>query len=326
MSAPTQLFDAPGPRARAQQRVLAVVLGLAAVGLVVVVLLRLADRGNLTAAKWAPVVSPGVWQNYIVPGLVNTLYAAAISIALAAVLGLLLGMGRLSSIAPVRWICSVFVEFFRAVPVLVMMIFSFWVYAYSGAVPSAYLALAGTITGLTLYNSCVLAELIRSGVHGLPKGQAEAGLSIGLTPGQVLRSIQLPQALTAMLPALVGQLVVVLKDTALGYQITYAELLRQGERIGSAYANIVPALVVIALIFIAINYTLTSFATWLERRLNRRGRVAGGAHGADPIGFDDPAHGGDAVPAPAGAGPSSTAGAPTTGGRPGTDDSTPLER
>lgn len=282
-SAPTQLFDAPGPRGRAQQRVLALVLAVAAIGLGVVVILKLAERGNLAPAKWTPFLGASVWQNYLVPGLINTLYAAVISIVLAGVLGLLLGLGRLSGVAPIRWVCSVFVEFFRAVPVLVMMLLSFWGYLALGTIPGAYLPLAGTVTGLTLYNSCVIAELIRSGVHGLPKGQAEAGLSIGLTPSQTLRSIQLPQALTAMLPSLVSQLVVILKDTALGYQITYAELLRQGERIGSAFGNIVPALIVVAIIFIAINYALTSLAHWIERRLNRRGRVAGGTMAADPV-------------------------------------------
>lgn len=153
MSAPIQLFDAPGPRGRAQQRLLAAAFAVIAVGALALVLVRLGERGNLTAAKWQPLVSPQVWQFWIIPGLINTLYAAAISIVLACVLGLLLGLGRLSTIAPLRWVCAVFVEFFRAVPVLVMMIFSFWIYAYSGAVPSAYLALAGTITGLTFYNS-----------------------------------------------------------------------------------------------------------------------------------------------------------------------------
>lgn len=290
MSAAPQLFDAPGPRARVRQRILALVFSVLALAAIAGVLIKLDERGNLAPAKWEPFATAGVWQYYIVPGLINTIYAAAISIGLAAVLGLLLGVGRLSTIAPLRWVCSIFVEFFRAVPVLVMMIFSFWVYAYSGSVPSAYLALAGTVTGLTLYNSCVLAELIRSGVANLPKGQAEAGLSIGLTRGQTLMAIQLPQALTAMLPALVGQLVVILKDTALGYQITYAELLRQGERIGSNYGNIVPALIVVAIIFIALNYSLTSFAEWIERRLNRRGRVAGGAGPAQPTQALDPGH------------------------------------
>ncbi|WP_226345897.1 amino acid ABC transporter permease [Agilicoccus flavus] len=303
MSAPVQLFDAPGPRGRAQQRVAAVVLALLAAVVLAAILWKLGERGNLTAAKWAPLVSPVVWRSYIVPGLINTLYAAAISIVLAGVLGLLLGVGRLSQLAPVRWVCATFVEFFRAVPVLVMMLLSFWGYLALDAVPGAYLPLAGTVTGLTLYNACVIAELIRSGVHGLPKGQAEAGLSVGLTPGQTLRSIQLPQALTAMLPALVGQLVVILKDTALGYQITYAELLRQGERIGSAYGNIVLALIVVAVLFIVLNYSLTSLAQWIEQRLSRRGRVAGGAQAADPtLGVDaDPVAAGPA-PGP-GAGP-----------------------
>ncbi|GMA40158.1 amino acid ABC transporter permease [Mobilicoccus caccae] len=284
-----QLFDVPGPRGRMLQRVAAGVLIVIALGLGAAVLWKLAERGNLAPAKWSPFLTSDVWQFYIVPGLINTLYAAAISIALASVLGLLLALGRLSPIAPVRWVASVFVEFFRAVPVLVMMLLSFWGYLAFAGLPSAYLPLAGVVTGLTLYNSCVLAELLRSGVLSLPKGQAEAGLSIGLTQGQTLMAVQLPQALRAMLPALVGQLVVILKDTALGYQILYAELLRQAERIGSAYFNIVPALIVIALIYIAINFALTSFATWLEHRLTTHGHVAGGVQGADPtVGMDDP--------------------------------------
>ena len=123
--------------------------------------------------------------------------------------------------------------------------------------------------------SIVIAELVRSGVHSLPKGQSEAGLSIGLTPSQTLRTIQLPQALTAMLPALISQFVVVLKDSALGTAITYQELLTWSKTAGSAYANTVPALIVCAALFIAINYGLTRVATWVERRLNRRGTTAG---------------------------------------------------
>lgn len=274
---PAQLFDVPGPRGRAMQHVAAVLLAGVALLIIALVLWKLGERGNLTAAKWRPFLDPVVWRVYILSGIVNTLYAAAISIALSGIFGLLLGVGRLSPVAPLRWVCAVVVEFFRSVPVLVMMLLSFWGYLAADMIPGAYLPLAGTVTGLTLYNSCVLAELVRSGVHSLPQGQSEAGLSIGLTQGRTLMLIQLPQALTAMLPALVGQLVVILKDTALGYQITYAELLRQGERIGSAYGTIVPALIVVALIFIAINYSLTTFAHWLERRLNRRGRIAGGA-------------------------------------------------
>ena len=217
------------------------------------------------------VLTSDVWTQYLVPGLIKTVQAAALSIVLAILFGLVFGMGRLSQLAPVRWFCGVVVEFFRAVPVLLMMYFAYGVYAVNNVFGVDYNAFYGVVTGLTLYNGSVIAELVRSGVYQLPRGQSEAGLSIGLSRGQVLRSIQLPQALTAMLPALVGQLVVILKDSALGTAITYPELLQQGRDAGTAYAAVIPAYVVVALIFIVINYGLTVLA----------GRSSDGSTGED---------------------------------------------
>ena len=156
-----------------------------------------------------------------------------------------------------RWVCGVVVEFFRSVPVLLMMYFAYRYYSNNGVFTNDVNPLAAVVTGLTLYNGSVIAELVRSGVFGLPKGQAEAGLSIGLTQGQTLRSIQLPQALTAMLPALVGQLVVILKDTALGTAVLYPELLQAAKDIGTAYSNTIAAYIFVAIIFILLNYGLT---------------------------------------------------------------------
>ena len=277
MSAPSLLFDAPGPRARARYRLLTFVGLVLALGVLALALWKLGQAGQLEPAMWSRfVLTSDVWTQYLVPGIVKTLEAAAVSIVLALVFGLLFGMGRLSHLAPLRWFCGVVVEFFRAVPVLLMMYFAYGVYAANNVFGVDYNAFYGVVTGLTLYNGSVIAELVRSGVHQLPRGQAEAGLSLGLNPGQVLRSIQLPQALTAMLPALVGQLVVILKDSALGTAITYPELLQQGRDAGTAYAAVIPAYVVVALIFIVINYGLTVLAGRVERRLNRRGRSAGG--------------------------------------------------
>ena len=277
MSAPSLLFDAPGPRARARYRLLTVVGLLLAAGVLALALWKLGQAGQLDSAMWSRfVLTSDVWTQYLVPGIVKTLQAAALSIVLALVFGLVFGMGRLSHLAPVRWFCGVVVEFFRAVPVLLMMYFAYGVYAVNNVFGVDYNAFYGVVTGLTLYNGSVIAELVRSGVHQLPRGQSEAGLSIGLSRGQVLRSIQLPQALTAMLPALVGQLVVILKDSALGTAITYPELLQQGRDAGTAYAAVIPAYVVVALIFIVINYALTVVAGRVERRINRRGRAAGG--------------------------------------------------
>jgi glutamate transport system permease protein len=276
------LFDNPGPRARARYRIIAIVSIVLFVLALAWALNRFYEKGNLDPAKWLPFLTADIWVNYLIPGLINTIEAALISMVLAGIFGTVFGMGRLSHNRPIRWVSTVVVEFFRSVPVLVMMFFTFYYVAYNTNLPSEYFSLIAVVTGLTLYNGSVVAELIRSGVGSLPKGQSEAGLSIGLTEGQTLRTILLPQAITAMLPALVGQLVVVLKDTALGQIVTYPELLNTYQQIGSYKSNPVPALIVIAVIFIVINYALTSAAQALERRLRSRGRATIPAGAAGP--------------------------------------------
>ncbi|OBB25132.1 glutamate ABC transporter permease [Mycolicibacterium peregrinum] len=266
------LFDAPGPRARARNWVFTALTVVVAAVLLGFVIWRMWTKDQLTGAKWEPFLTADLWRTYVLPGVQGTLTAAAVSIVFALILGVLLGVGRLAPIAPIRWICGVIVEFFRAVPVLIMMIFAYFLYAVYDTFPSKHLALAGVITGLTLYNGAVIAEIVRAGINTLPRGQREAAASLGLSWGQTMRLILLPQAITAMLPVLVSQLVVVLKDTAIGYQITFVEMVRQGTVIGSAYGNYLPALIVIAILMITVNFTLSWFATWLERRMRRSSR------------------------------------------------------
>ncbi|HEV2929289.1 MAG TPA: ABC transporter permease subunit, partial [Propionibacteriaceae bacterium] len=175
------LFDAPGPRARFRHNVIAVVGGLAIAALLFLLIRALAAKDQFTAAKWSPFLEPATWTAYLLPGLQATLVAAFFSIILAVVFGILLGMGRLSQMRGVRWACGIFVEFFRAVPVLMMMLFAFYVFLFGFQISGDFLSLYGVIAGLTFYNSSVIAELIRSGVGSLPSGQREAGLTIGLT-------------------------------------------------------------------------------------------------------------------------------------------------
>lgn len=268
------LFDAPGPRARRRHGILSFLGVLLVIAIAFLVVRKLKDAGQLEADQWKPFVTDrSVWRDYLLKGLWGTFKAAVISIVLAGAFGLVFGIGRLSHIAPIRWVSSIVVEFFRAVPVLIMMIASYGLYSRSGFIAPETAPLAGVVTGLTLYNGSVIAELVRSGVHSLPRGQSEAGLSIGLTASQTLRSIQLPQALTAMLPALIGQFVVILKDSALGYAITYLELLNWSKTLGSAFANVLQAYLVAAVLFILINFALTVLAGRVQRRLSRRGRT-----------------------------------------------------
>jgi glutamate transport system permease protein len=247
--------------------------GLVLAGLIVLLIRALAAKDQFTAAKWSPFLEPATWTAYLLPGLRETLVAAFFSIILAVVCGIGLGMGRLSQLSGVRWACGAFVEFFRAVPVLMMMLFSYYLFLFGFQISGEYLSLYGVIAGLTFYNSSVIAELIRSGVGSLPTGQREAGLSIGLTPFQTLRMVLLPQAITIMLPSIVSQLVVVLKDSALGFLILYPELIRSGQTLASARGNLIPTFLVIATIYIVINYLLTLLAHYLERRLQAARRA-----------------------------------------------------
>jgi glutamate transport system permease protein len=266
------LFDAPGPKARRRHLLIAVVGSLAILALLYLVISALAAKGQFTADKWSPFLDPVTWTAYLLPGLRATLVAAFFSIILAMIFGILLGMGRLSQLRAVRAPCGVFVEFFRAVPVLMMMLFAYYVFLFGFQVSGEALPLLGVIVGLTFYNSSVIAELIRAGVGSLPKGQREAGLAIGLTPFATLRLVLLPQAITMMLPSIVSQLVVILKDSALGFLILYPELVRSGQTLASLEGNLIPTFIVVAAIFIIINYLLTRLAHYLERRLQARRR------------------------------------------------------
>ncbi|TNC16701.1 amino acid ABC transporter permease [Georgenia sp. 311] len=280
----TTLFDAPGPRMRRRILVANIIGALVLLALLTWVVIGLAGKGQFTAQKWEPFLTSNVWENFFLPGLLATLKAAFLAIIGAHVFALVFGLGRLSQLAPVRWVSGAVVEFFRAVPVLIMMIFLYFWFTRSGVVPASEGPLWAVVVALTLYNGSVIAELLRSGVVSLPRGQREAALTIGLRHGQSLRLVELPQAMLAMLPSMVSQLVVILKDSALGYIITYTELLRAARLVGSNFGNLLPALLVAAVIFILINWLLTTLAERTASRMRARtaGPVRVGAPSAVP--------------------------------------------
>ncbi|WNM30649.1 amino acid ABC transporter permease [Streptomyces sp. Li-HN-5-11] len=273
------LYDAQGPRAKRRNVVYTIVFVLALAALVWWVLQSLSDKGQLDWEKWKPFFSGSeAWTTYILPGLKNTLIAAALSMLVALPLGAFFGIARLSDHVWIRVPAAVVVEFFRAIPVLILMVFGNALFAQYTNVTSDDRPLYAVVTGLVLYNASVLAEIVRAGILALPKGQTEAAQAIGLRKTQVMTSILLPQAVTAMLPAIVSQLVVILKDTALGgAMLTFPELLAAVNPMSSYYgANTIASFTIVAVIYIALNFSLTSFAGWLERRL-RRGKKSTGA-------------------------------------------------
>jgi glutamate transport system permease protein len=273
------LYDSPGPRAR-RRNLLYTVLFFAVMLLVSWwVLDTMHEKEQLAPEKWSPFVTDGkVWTTFLLPGLGETVKAAAVSVVIALPLGAALGIGRLSDHVWVRVPVGVVVEFFRAIPVLLLMVFASAAFVQFTGIASEVRPMYAVITGLVLYNASVIAEIVKAGILSLPNGQTDAAKAIGMRKGQTMSYVLLPQAVTAMLPALVSQLVVIVKDTALGGAILgFGELLYQNRPITANYgANTIAALTVISLIFIVLNFALTTLASRLERRI-RRGRRSTGA-------------------------------------------------
>ncbi|MFJ4961527.1 amino acid ABC transporter permease [Streptomyces sp. NPDC088729] len=271
------LYDIPGPVARRRHRIYGVVstaLILALVGWIVYLLF---DTDQFTADKWRPFEYKGI-QELLLRGLGNTLKAFAYAAVLSLVLGAVLAVGRLSEHRPVRWISTVLVEFFRAMPVLVMIFFIF--------VALKVQPLPALVAGLTLYNGSVLAEVFRTGINSVDRGQREAAYALGMRKTQVTTFVLAPQAVRAMLPTIISQLVVALKDTSLGYLITYEEFLHAGKLIASNLdydLPFIPVVMVISPIYIGMCMLLSWFATYVAKRQRRNPKTkAVGVAPAEP--------------------------------------------
>jgi glutamate transport system permease protein len=262
------LYDAVGPRGR-RRIVAGSVVGALLVGsILAVAAARMADRGVFEAELWR-VLTRDDLQRLLARGLAATLQAALLAMVLSMAVGALLAVGRLSRR---RWLArpvGAWVELFRGLPLLLLILFVFLGLPALGVTVSTFWAL---VVGLTLYNSAVIGEIFRAGILSLPMGQTEAAYAIGLRRGQALRIVLLPQAVRRMLPALVSQLVTLLKDTSLGFVIGYAELLRSGrtavEFLGGRYS--IPIYTAIAVVYIAANGSLSFLARWLDRSTRRR--------------------------------------------------------
>jgi glutamate transport system permease protein len=264
----TVLYDLPGQRARRRNRAISGFSSLVLAALAGYVVIRFVQTGQFSAAKWQQFSYVSV-QRSLLSGLGATLTAAGLASVLALAFGIVFAAARLSAPRAVRLFAAGVVELFRAIPLLILIFFVYYVpLEYGFALPKLW----SLVLGLTLYNGSVLAEIFRAGILAVPRGQSEAAAAIGLDRGQVLRLILLPQAARAMLPAIVSQFVVLLKDTALGFIITYPELLFQSRQVGGKLVfelPYVPTYLVTGAIYIGICGTLSFAAFRLQRRLDR---------------------------------------------------------
>jgi glutamate transport system permease protein len=300
MSEQTVLYDAPGPRARRLTLIVSVLAALAVAAVVYFFVYRpLNDQDQFSMEKWGPLLDPGnenfklLWSR-IRDGFVKTLTAAGLAIAMSLVLGTALAILRVQlkalrrrqfasaggvGGAALRALASVLnaitrlcVEVFRGTPVVITIVFVWLGLPVVGV--DFDNVLWYLVIGLTIYNMVVIAEILRSGMEGLPGGQSEAANALGLSSFQVTRMILLPQAFRIMLPALISQLVVVLKDTSLGFIISYEEILRVSGQAIQVLNNPIQMYAVVGAIYIAVNYTLSKLAGYTQRRLARGRKTA----------------------------------------------------
>ncbi|MEU7829070.1 amino acid ABC transporter permease [Nonomuraea sp. NPDC049129] len=258
----TALFDEPGPRARRRIRIATVVGVLAALALLALAVRQFAANGQLDAARWQPYATWPMWR-YLLTGLWSTALAAVVSAALAMALGLVLALGRLSRHRLLRVPAAVYVEVVRTIPALLL------VYVVLFALPKYGLDLPlfwKLVVPLAVSNAAAFAEIFRAGIRSIERGQGEAGLAVGLTHGQTMRLIVLPQAARRVLPSIVSQSVGLLKDTALGFVVSYAELLYSGKVLAAYNGYLIQTYLVVALVYLVVNASLSKLARTLEAR------------------------------------------------------------
>ena len=262
------LFDAPGPRARVRYRILAVLGVLALLGAIAYVVWRFYDSGQFDAKKWEWLQFKQV-QEDLVDAVLATLQAFAVGAVLALAFGAIFAAGRLSDHAWVRGVSVFVVELFRAIPLLILMFIFYYGLPVLGVKLTPYVSV---VLGLMLYNGSVLAEVFRAGILALPRGQGEAAYALGMRKSQVMTFILIPQALRSMAPTIVSQLVVLLKDTALGFLILYDELLHYAQFIGQQGTfgrPFVATTIVVASMYITMCLLLTWLAHYLQKREKR---------------------------------------------------------
>ena len=259
------LFDEPGPRTRRRIQIATVVSLLAIAGVVYLAIARFADSGQLAAAKWSIFTTPLV-RSFLWDGFVNTMKLTAVSGVIALPLGVVFALLRLAHNRALRWLGTAYVEVFRSVPLLLLVLM------FVLALPPLGINLPifwKICVPIVMCNAAILAEIFRAGVNALPKGQLEASLAIGLTYWQAMRLVIFPQSIRLIVPALVTQLVSLLKDSTLGYAASFPELLRTANVLTARTHTLIQVYIVISLIYVLINLLLSYVARVLERRLNR---------------------------------------------------------
>lgn len=260
------LFDEPGPRARARIRLFTAVGVLLVAAVVALALYQFYKSGQLGRSRWLAFVQPA-YLNFLWEGLRGTVIATVLAALFSFPLGVVLALGRLSRTGLLRRVSTWYIELFRSIPLLLL------IYVFLLALPRYGINLPilwKLVVPIVLVNVAVLAEIFRAGILAVDRGQAEAAAALGLREATAMRAVILPQAIRLVVPTLVTQLVALLKDSTLGYVVSYPELMKQANNLANYTNLLVQTYIIVAAVYVVLNLLLSRFAVWLERRLGSR--------------------------------------------------------
>ena len=260
------LYEAPGPKTLAKIRVGTAVTAVLVALLLGFVVYQFWATGQLSPRYWMFFTQLSTWS-YLLAGLRGTLTVALTAGGIALVLGLALMLGRTSGIRVLEAACRVVTDFFRGVPSLLLIYFFFLVVPQYGIRMSSFWMLALPVA---LAASGVLAEVFRAGVNAVPRGQTEAALALGMSPFRVKLKIVLPQAIRYVIPSLISQLVVVVKDTTVAYVVSYPDMLQNARVLITNYDALVSTYLVVAVIYILLNYAINQLSVYVALRSGTR--------------------------------------------------------
>lgn len=257
------LYEAPGPRTRRRMHVATAVSAVLVLMGIAAIVRQFYVTGQLAPRYWSFLTRPTTWA-FLLQGFRGTVSVALVAGAIALVLGLLLMLGRMSSIRALSAACRGVIDFFRGVPSLLLIYFFFLVVPQYGIKLSSFWMITLPVA---LAASGVLAEVLRAGVNAVPAGQVEAARSIGMRPAQIMRTVILPQAVHFVIPSLISQLVVVVKDTTVAYVVSYPDLMQNARVLITNYDSLVSMYLTVALVYILLNYAINKLSGIVARRM-----------------------------------------------------------
>ena len=257
------LYEAPGPRTRRRMHAATAVSAVLVLMGIAAIVRQFYVTGQLASRYWSFLTRPTTWA-FLLQGFRGTVSVALVAGAIALVLGLLLMLGRMSSIRALSAACRGVIDFFRGVPSLLLIYFFFLVVPQYGIKLSSFWMITLPVA---LAASGVLAEVLRAGVNAVPAGQVEAARSIGMRPAQIMRTVILPQAVHFVIPSLISQLVVVVKDTTVAYVVSYPDLMQNARVLITNYDALVSMYLTVALVYILLNYVINKLSGIVARRM-----------------------------------------------------------